>query len=204
MFSLEFFLTSLVVVLIPGTGVLYTISTGLVHKWKYGIWAAFGCTLGILPHLFACILGISVIMHISAQLFIIMKILGSVYLFYLSWKTWISAGKITFSDEKEDVTILQIIQKGILLNILNPKLTLFFLSFLPQFIPANLKNTTSPMILLSLVFMAMTFFVFVGYGILASFVSDMIIKSKNMMKNIERSFACIFAALAVKLATSEK
>jgi threonine/homoserine/homoserine lactone efflux protein len=204
MFSINFLITALIVVLIPGTGVLYTISTGLVHHWRYSIWAALGCTLGIVPHLTACILGISAIMHMSAKLFIIIKVLGSVYLFYLAWKTWISAGKMTVSGEKKEVTVFQVISKGFFINILNPKLTLFFLSFLPQFIPAGEANAAMPLIKLSLVFMIMTFIVFVAYGILSSLISEMITKRKSIMKYIERGFACIFALLAIKLVTTEK
>jgi threonine/homoserine/homoserine lactone efflux protein len=204
MFSIQFIITSLIVVLIPGTGVIYTISTGIVHKRTKSVYAALGCTLGILPHLIACILGLSAIMNMSAQVFGIIKTLGSLYLFYLAIKTWIYAGKSQLIADKENSKISEIVKKGIIINLLNPKLTIFFLSFLPQFIPINTTNSTLSMLVLSLFFMFMTFIVFVLYGLFASFISEMVLKGSSMMKNIERSFAVIFAGLAVDLAISKK
>jgi len=204
MFSFQFFITSLIVVLIPGTGVIYTISTGIVHKKIKSIYAAIGCTLGIVPHLIACILGLSAIMNMSAQIFVIIKMLGSIYLFYLAIKTWIYAGKSQLINDKINHRNFDIVKKGIIINLLNPKLTIFFLSFLPQFIPSNLVNLTFSMIILSLFFMVMTLFVFVLYGVFASFISEVVLKSNNVIKNIEKGFALIFAGLAVDLAISKK
>jgi threonine/homoserine/homoserine lactone efflux protein len=204
MFSLQFFITSFVVVLIPGTGVIYTISTGIIHKTKYSIYAAIGCTLGIIPHLLACILGLSAIMNMSARIFSLLKILGVLYLLYLAIKTWKYAGDSDFSSSNVRKDKFEIIRKGIALNLLNPKLTLFFLSFLPQFIPSTSENIAIPMINLSLVFMVMTLIVFILYGVLASSISALVRKSKRIMRNIERSFSIIFAGLAIKLAFSEK
>ena len=204
MITVQFLMTSLVVVLIPGTGVVYTISTGLLQKSRASMYAALGCTLGIVPHLVACFLGLSAIMHLSAEVFIVTKYAGCIYLLYLAIKTWKVAGRTRFtaSDKKSDA--LSIVWKGILLNILNPKLTLFFLSFLPQFIPVNAANASQFMLLLSGIFMLMTLIVFIAYGILASTVSTFIQKSASLMKNIERGFAVVFAGLAIKLAIPEK
>jgi len=204
MFSIQFIITSLIVVLIPGTGVIYTISTGIVHKRTKSIYAAVGCTLGIVPHLLACILGLSAIMNMSAQIFLIIKMLGSVYLFYLAIKTWIYAGKSQLVTDKENSKNIDIVKKGIILNLLNPKLTIFFLSFLPQFLPTNSTNSTFSMIILSLFFMLMTLIVFILYGIFASIISEIVLKSNKVIKNIEKSFAIIFAGLAVDLAISKK
>jgi threonine/homoserine/homoserine lactone efflux protein len=204
MITVQFLITSLVVVLIPGTGVVYTISTGLFQKWKASIYAAIGCTLGIIPHLFACFLGLSAIMHLSAEVFVVIKYAGCLYLLYLATKTWRNAGKTEFIASGNPLNSLSLIWKGILLNILNPKLTLFFLSFLPQFIPANATNSSELMLVLSGVFMLMTLIVFIAYGLLASTVSTFIQTSTSMMKSIEKGFAVIFAGLAVKLAISEK
>ena len=204
MITVQFLITSLVIVLIPGTGVVYTISTGLLQKSKASIYAAIGCTLGIVPHLVACFLGLSTIMHLSAKVFIVIKYAGCLYLLYLAIKTWKYAGQTQFTASENKNNSLGIIWKGILLNILNPKLTLFFLSFLPQFIPVNATNTSQIMIVLSGIFMFMTLIVFIIYGILASTVSSFIQKSTSIMKNIERGFAVIFAGLAIKLAMPEK
>ena len=204
MFSLQFFMTSLVVVLIPGTGVIYTISIGLLHTSRKSIWAAIGCTLGIVPHLLACILGLSAIMNMSAQVFTLLKMLGAGYLLYLAWKTWSTAGGLATHEEKREQNALQIVQRGILLNLLNPKLTLFFFAFLPQFIPAHSETALLSMVVLSGMFMGMTLIIFMLYGLLASSISHLIMHNKRILRNIERGFACVFAGLALKLAFTEK
>ena len=142
LFDPEFLITSLVVVLVPGTGVIYTISTGLVHRWRASIAASFGCTTGILPHLTASILGISAILQMSARVFQAIKIIGALYLLYLAWSMWRETGALSFDTSAQKTTGFQIAFKGFLINILNPKLTLFFFAFLPQFISPG--ETSSP------------------------------------------------------------
>ncbi|MBI9051120.1 MAG: LysE family translocator [Anaerolineaceae bacterium] len=204
MLNTEFLLTSLVVVLIPGTGVIYTISTGLTQHWKASIAAAFGCTAGILPHLTASILGLSAILHMSARVFQVLKYVGVLYLLYLAWTMWRDKSAFRFDSKRNKNNAFQIAFKGIMINLLNPKLTIFFFAFLPQFISAEAASTTSQMIGLSAVFMAMTFVVFVLYGIFASSVGSYLMKSSQVIKYVQRSFAAIFAFMAVKLAFSEQ
>ncbi|MEJ2748431.1 MAG: LysE family translocator [Anaerolineae bacterium] len=204
MFSTEFLLTSLVVVLIPGTGVIYTVSTGLTQRWKASIVAALGCTAGILPHLTASILGLSAILNMSAQLFQVLKFAGTFYLLYLAWSMWQDTGSLKFDQSAPQMNAFQIIVKGILINILNPKLTLFFFSFLPLFVAPDAVSPTRQMITLSAVFMGMTFVIFALYGILASGISTRLLNSPNATRRMQRSFALIFAGLAAKLAFSER
>ena len=204
MFSTEFLLTSLVVVLIPGTGVIYTVSTGLVLRQRASIAAAFGCTLGILPHLTASILGLSAILHMSARAFQVLKIAGSLYLLYLAWSMWRDTGTIKFDRSAKKRNAFQIALKGILINLLNPKLTIFFFAFLPLFVSADATSPTQQMLVLGAVFMGMTFVIFAMYGILASGVSAYLTNSPKAIKRIQRSFAVIFAALAAQLALSEQ
>ena len=204
MFSTEFWLTSLVVVLVPGTGVIYTVSTGLALRWRSAIAAAFGCTMGIIPHLTASILGLSAILHMSARAFQVIKYAGAFYLLYLAWTMWRETGGLNFDQSNVENGPVKIIIKGILINILNPKLTLFFLAFLPQFVSPESAKLTYEMLGLSAVFMGMTFVIFVLYGILASGVSAYFSRSPKAIKWMQRSFAVIFAALAVDLALSKQ
>jgi threonine/homoserine/homoserine lactone efflux protein len=204
MITLSFILTALVVVLIPGTGVIYTINTGLSKNAKYAVAAAVGCTFGIVPHMAACILGLSAIMNMSAKVFMVIKYAGAAYLLYLAWKTWTTAGSIEFGRDTIAPQCIHVAAKGIVLNLLNPKLTLFFLSFLPQFIPAGAENKTQCMIILSLIFMVMTLVLFTGYGLLAAVIRNLVVQRKSIMKNVGRGFACIFAGLAVKLALEDR
>jgi threonine/homoserine/homoserine lactone efflux protein len=202
MLSIQFFLTSLVVVLIPGTGVMYTVSTALVRKAKYGVLAAAGCTLGIIPHMAACILGLSALMNMGAHVFTVIRLCGAAYLFYLAVKTWMYAGKTEAGRGNCNSGAGGVIIKGIVLNLLNPKLTLFFLSFLPQFIPSGTGKPVVSMLLLSFMFMLMTLAGFIFYALTASCISSLVLKSRRTVMLIERSFAVVFAGLAVKLAVS--
>jgi threonine/homoserine/homoserine lactone efflux protein len=202
--SLEFILTSLIVVLVPGTGVIYTVSIGLVHRWRASLVAALGCTLGILPHLTASIIGMSAILHMSARAFQVLKFAGTVYLLYLAWGMWRATGSLKLDPSSQKMSTNQIVSKGILINILNPKLTMFFFAFLPLFISSDVGSYREQMIGLSAVFMAMTFVVFALYGILASGVSKYLINSPKAIRQMQRSFAIVFAGFAAKLALSEQ
>ncbi len=204
MITTEFLLTSFVVVVIPGTGVIYTVSTGLALRNKASLAAALGCTGGILPHLVASILGLSAILHMSAQAFQIIKFAGAAYLLYLAWNMWQDRGTLKLDSTIEKTSYLQIALKGILINILNPKLTMFFFAFLPQFVSAEGAAITQQMLLLSAIFMVMTLVVFAIYGIFASGISSFLINSPAALQRVQRSFAIVFAALAVKLALSEQ
>lgn len=204
MLSTEFILTSLVVVLIPGTGVIYTVSTGLFSGWRASIAAATGCTFGIVPHLLASILGLSAILHMSALAFQVIKFAGVVYLFYLAWSMWRETGALSFDAPEQTRTSWQIAVRGVLINILNPKLSIFFLAFLPQFVRTG--GTMAPvvqMLFFSGLFMLMTLIVFIGYGLFAHSVRSLIVASRKRMIRVQRTFALVFAALGAKLAFTD-
>ncbi|WP_028022547.1 LysE family translocator [Enterovibrio calviensis] len=204
MVSIEFLITSLVVVLIPGTGVLYTVSTGLLMGFRSSIWASVGCTFGIIPSLIASITGLAIILHTSALAFQIVKYAGVAYLMYLAVSMWRSSGALSLSDKANNRSMYGIAIKGCLMNILNPKLTVFFMAFLPQFVPASVVEPTAYMLLLGGIFMTMTFVVFIFYGAIAVSVRDFIIHSERASIILQRVFAGSFAALGLKLAFSEK
>lgn len=204
MISIEFLLTSLVVVLIPGTGVLYTVATGLLEGKRASIFAAFGCTLGIVPALLASAFGLSAIFHTSAIAFQAVKIGGAVYLLYLAWQMWRSSGPLSLENNISGTRYADTILKGFLINILNPKLSIFFLAFLPQFIPSTADSVLVSMIILGSIFMLMTFAVFIVYGFLSGIFSDCIVRSKRASTVMQRIFATSFAALGLKLAVSDR
>ncbi|MBU1171607.1 MAG: LysE family translocator [Proteobacteria bacterium] len=203
MFSPEFFLTSLVVVLIPGTGVIYTVSTGLFYGWRASIAAAIGCTAGIIPHLSASILGLSAILHMSAVAFQTVKYAGALYLLFLAWSMWRDTEALKFNAPSLTQGHLRIIIKGFLINILNPKLSIFFLAFLPLFISSSTSSPMFDMFILGVAFMAMTLVVFILYGISAHGVRRYVVKSPKIIVWLQRSFAALFVALGLKIALSE-
>jgi len=200
MISLDFLITSLIIVVLPGTGVIYTLALGLGRGMKASIWAAFGCTLGIVPHMTASILGLAALLHASALAFEIVRYLGVAWLLYMAWGMWHGTGAMKVTANETTTGVLKIIRDGILLNLLNPKLSVFFLAFLPQFVSANTPNTTLEMALLGLIFMAMTFGVFVIYGCFAGALRSHIIERPKVMSLIGKSFAGAFIAMSAKLA----
>ena len=204
MLSLEFLLTSLVVVVTPGTGVLFTVSTGLSQGKTASIYAALGCTLGIVPHMLAAGLGLAATLHAGALAFQVLKVLGVLYLQYLAVMTWRDHSVFSVDDRVKPASPLRLIVKAVLLNSLNPKLTLFFLAFLPQFIDADAARYVLSFSVLSAVFMAMTFAVFVGYGLLAHGFRQLVIESAAVQTGMRRGFAAAFVLMAAKLAWPER
>lgn len=201
--SVEFLLTSLVVVLLPGTGVLYTLAIGLGRGFRASLAAALGCTLGIVPAALASIVGLSALLHTSALAFLTLKYLGVAYLFYMAWNILREGGALDVEAEKSRKSLTKIAVTGTLINVLNPKLSLFFLAFLPQFVSAEAAHVTLDLMALVAVFMAMTFMVFMGYGAFASAARTYIINRPNVLTWIKRSFAGAFGFLGARLALSD-
>lgn len=200
MISMQFFITAFVVVLAPGTGVVYTLALGLGRGRQAALWAALGCTFGIVPHLAAATLGLAAILHSSALLFQTVKIAGVVYLLFLAWQALKSGGAFTVSSETTQQSGMQIAKQGALINVLNPKLSIFFLALLPPFLSGNPTSATAEMVLLGALFMAITFAVFVLYGLFAAQARRLILGSETVLRWLNRSFAAIFAGLALRLA----
>lgn len=205
-FMTEFLITSLVVVLMPGTGVIFTISTGLIQGKKASLFAALGCTAGIVPHLVASVFGLAAILHTSALAFQLFKFLGVLYLAYLAWMMWQESGSLQFNAERREERegYRKIALRAFLINILNPKLSIFFLAFLPQFVPTDAASPVTFMLVLSAIFMLMTLLVFIGYGLLANQVRDYVSGSPKLMPRVQKVFAGLFVALGVKLAAMER
>jgi threonine/homoserine/homoserine lactone efflux protein len=204
MITLQFLITSLIVVLIPGTGVIFTISTGIMQGRRASVFASIGCTAGIVPHLLATILGLAAVMHTSAVAFQILKFAGVAYLLYLALVTWTDKTAFTIDDSSSENSSISIMVKAFFLNILNPKLTIFFLAFLPQFIKPASTSSLLQMFILSSVFMVMTFVVFVIYGFLAHSFRKIVIESSRVQKLLRRSFATAFFGLSANLALSDR
>ncbi len=200
MLSLEFLLTSLVVVITPGTGVLYTVSTGLSQGKLASLYAAVGCTLGIVPHMLAAGLGLAATLHAGALALQILKVLGVLYLLYLAVLTWRDRSAFSVDDRAKVEGPFKLIIKAVLLNSLNPKLTLFFMAFLPQFIEAGSAQHLFRFSILSAVFIAMTFVIFIGYGLLAHAFRQTVVESPAVQSALRRGFAVAFLVMAIKLA----
>jgi threonine/homoserine/homoserine lactone efflux protein len=202
----SFLLTTLIVVASPGTGVLYTLAVALTQGGRASISAAFGCTLGIVPQMLAAMLGLAAVLHTSALAFAALKWCGVLYLLYMAWQALRETGALAINagPAQQGRSNRRVIVTAILINILNPKLSIFFLAFLPQFIAVDEAYPLARMLELSGVFMAMTFAVFALYGLFAAGVRDRVITRPRVMAWLRRSFAAGFAALGAKLAFAER
>ncbi|MEL6168345.1 MAG: LysE family translocator [Pseudomonadota bacterium] len=198
--TLQFLVTAFVVVIAPGTGVLYTLAIAIGQGRKSALWAALGCTFGIVPHLLAATLGLAALLHTSAVLFQVVKFAGVAYLLYLAWQAIQSGGALRIEGDRRTEHPWRIARRGALINILNPKLSIFFLALLPPFLSGSPATAAVEMAGLGAVFMAMTFVVFVGYGIFAATARDAILASDRIMLWLNRGFAAAFAALGLRLA----
>jgi threonine/homoserine/homoserine lactone efflux protein len=197
--SIEFMVTTLIIVATPGTGALYVIAAGISRGARVSFIAAIGCTLGIVPHMAAAITGLAAVLHSSAVAFEVVKYAGVVYLLYMAWTTIHDRSDLSVSEASPN-KVGQVIRSGILINILNPKLTIFFFAFLPQFVPAGTHDAHWRMALLSGVFMAVTLIVFAAYGVFAASVRDQVIPRPRVVLWMRRGFAATYAVLAARLA----
>ncbi|KUL36074.1 lysine transporter LysE [Streptomyces sp. NRRL F-4489] len=206
--SVEFLITAFIIVVSPGTGAVYTVATGLTRGLRMSVVAAFGCTLGIVPHLAAATAGLAAILHTSALAFESFKWAGVAYLLFLAWQTLREKGSMKIDTEgdtvKPDKSAAGVTGTAILINFLNPKLSMFFLAFLPQFVPATATDTLPRMLELSAVFMLMTFVVFAIYGAFAAAVRDHIITRPKVLAWMRRTFAVAFVGLGVQLALASR
>jgi threonine/homoserine/homoserine lactone efflux protein len=202
--SIAFLITSFIVVVSPGTGVLYTLAAGLPRGSRASVVAAFGCTIGIVPHMAAAIMGVAALLHASALAFQTFKYVGVAYLLYMAWNALREQGALKVEKEVGSRSAMQVTVTAILINILNPKLSIFFLAFLPQFVRADEPHPLSRMLELSAVFMLMTFVVFVGYGLFAAAIRTHVISRPRIMTWMRRTFAGAFVALGVKLAFADR
>ncbi|MFD7843404.1 LysE family translocator [Nocardia sp. NPDC059764] len=204
--SIEFLLTTLVIVATPGTGVLFTLAAGLARGVRASVIAAFGCTLGIVPHMVAAITGLAALLNASAVAFQTLKYLGVAYLLYMAWNTLRDKEVLAISEESSEAapTAGRVIASAVLLNVLNPKLTIFFFAFLPQFVPNGSTGATMRMLELSGLFMLATFVVFAGYGAFAAGVRSRVISRPTVMTWMRRVFGVSFIALAGRLAVQNQ
>ncbi|MGL5808349.1 MAG: LysE family translocator [Nocardioides sp.] len=198
--GLAFLITSLAIVATPGTGAILTIAAGLRGGRRAALVTAFGCTLGIVPHLAAAVTGTAALLRAGGTAFEILKIAGVAYLCYLAWVTWRDSGILTVDDDTAPASTMRTIANAVLANLLNPKLTLFFFAFLPQFVTSG-SGALAQMLTLSGVFMAMTLLVFAGYGWFASAMRDHLVGRPAVVRRIQRVFSIGYLALGLKLMT---
>ncbi|MBB4052775.1 threonine/homoserine/homoserine lactone efflux protein [Devosia subaequoris] len=202
--SIEFLITTLIVVISPGAGAIYTIATGLGRGGRASLWAAVFCTLGIVPHMLTAITGLAAVLHTCALAFDIIKYLGVAYLLYMAWSTLRETGAVSVAARQDTKPLGAMAAEVMLINLLNPKLSVFFFAFLPQFVPSGTPNAVTRMLELSGVFMAMTFAVFAFYGLFAAAIRGQVMSRPAVLNWMRRSFAAAFVVLGAKLALTQR
>lgn len=203
--TLAFLVTSLVIVATPGTGAIYTVAAGLQRGRRTSLIAALGCTLGTVPHLLAAVTGLAAVLHASAVAFGVVKYAGVAYLLYLAWRTWRDKSPLEADSTVAPPSAAEVIGQAILINVLNPKLTIFFFVFLPQFIkPNDPGGAVRQMLLLSGVFMALTLVVFAAYGVFAAGMRSKVLDRPRVVTWLRRVFAGSYVVLAGRLALPER
>ncbi|PXY33888.1 LysE family translocator [Prauserella flavalba] len=199
-----FLLNSLVVAAIPGTGAIYTLSAGVSRGGRAGLVAAFGCTLGVVPHIVATLTGLAALLHTSALAFEVLRYLGVAYLLYLAVATLRDKRALVVREQAPRESAAKVITSAVLINVLNPKLTIFFVAFLPQFVSPDDPRSLPTLLELSGIFMLMTFLVFAAYGLCAAAVRDQVISRPRVLTWTRRVFAGSFAGLATSLALTDR
>ncbi|MBJ2150379.1 LysE family translocator [Paracoccus sp. IB05] len=195
--SPEFLLTAFIVCITPGIGVVYTLSVTLGGGARAGIWATVGCTLATVFHMIVAMAGLAAVLHSSALLFQALKYAGVAYLLWMAWAVLQSGGGMAITAAQSG-TPARLVWRGILLNLLNPKLPLFFLAFIPQFLPK--EAGLADLVILGSGFTAMTFATFLLYVILGATGRSRLLSSARLMTWVRRAFAASFAALGARLA----
>jgi threonine/homoserine/homoserine lactone efflux protein len=206
--SVEFLLTSLVVVLVPGTGVVYTVSSSIGGGWRRGLFAAIGCTLGIVPHLLAAMLGLSAIMQAGSVVFEVVRWAGVAYLVFMGVSMIREGGALQLDDQGDKRASIGsmgvVVRRGILLNLLNPKLTMFFFAFLPQFLDSSPRLFDPRLIWLGGVFMLMTLAVFAFYAYASATVRDRVLRTPVVLRWFQRSLGALLIGFAARLALTDR
>ncbi len=195
--SPEFLLTAFIVCLTPGIGVVYVLSVTLGGGFRAGAWATLGCTLATVLHMGVAMAGLAAVLHTSAVLFQVLKYAGVAYLMWMAWAVLRDTGSMAIK-AADGGAPARLVARGVLLNILNPKLPLFFMAFLPQFMPAT--ASLADLATLGLAFTALTFLTFLLYAGLAASGRRALLGSPRVMAWMKRAFAASFAALGARLA----
>ena len=202
--GIAFLVTSLVIVATPGTGVIYTIAAGLQRGRRASIIAALGCTVGIVPHLVAAVTGLAAVLYASAVAFSTIKYLGVAYLLFLAWQTWRDKTPLDVETATAPPSSVRVITQAVLVNLLNPKLTIFFFVFLPQFVHSDEPHALQHMLMLSTIFMLLTLLVFAGYGVFAAAMRAKVLGRPRVVAWMRRLFAGTYLTLAGRLALPER
>ena len=201
---LIFSFATFLVVIAPGPGMLYVISRGLAGGRRAGVISALGTSAGIEIHILAAAFGLSLIIYASEIGFRITKWAGGIYLLFLAWKTFTHRQGLTFDSGKLDTNYKATFWQGVLVNALNPKVALFFMAFIPQFVNPRSGSVSAQTIALGTIFMGLTVVIFTFYGLSAAMIRKWVIEQPRVHKVIDWAMGSLFVYLGIRLAVSSR
>jgi threonine/homoserine/homoserine lactone efflux protein len=199
-----FIAVSVLLTIAPGPDILYVITQSITQGKKAGITTGLGLCTGLIVHTIAASLGISAVLLQSAAAFRVLKYLGACYLFFLAWKAFREKESLLSITDGKVKSSASLYRQGIFMNVLNPKVALFFLAFLPQFVDSKAGNVPGQMIMLGLLFMMQAVLVFTIVAVFAGILSRKALKRPGIAKYINYAKAGILALIGIKLALAER
>ena len=199
-----FIAASWALIIAPGPDMLYVITRGMAHGRRAGILSAIGVICGILVHTTAAAFGLTLIFQTSAYAFLVVKYLGAIYLIYLGIKAWRDKNVFRFQPSSSPVSFHRLFWQGVLSNVLNPKIAIFFLAFLPQFVDKTASQVTLQLIVLGLTFaiLGLGFLLVVGYS--SGAIGSWITRRPGYTQFLGRLSGGILIGLGVRLALTER
>lgn len=202
--ALSFFGTAVVLALVPGPDNLCVLAQSAADGWRAGMRLVLGLCSGLVVHTAAVALGLAVVFQASALAFTVLKLCGAAYLLYLAWQAFAHARAAAAPGQRAGLGGWALYRRGILMNVTNPKVSLFFLAFLPQFVTPAQGSITGQLIALGALFMLAAFLVFGAIALLAGRLGDLLRRSPSIQVWLNRGAGAVFLALAAKLALSER
>ncbi|MCU7815044.1 MAG: LysE family translocator [Candidatus Thiodiazotropha sp. (ex Lucinoma kastoroae)] len=200
---LTLFATSIVLALVPGPDNLFVLTQSALHGSKSGWYATLGFSTGLIFHTIAVSLGVAAIFQTSELVFNLLKLVGAAYLLYLAWRFLQASNSQVVFKQLQKLNPWLLYRRGIIMNVMNPKVSLFFLALLPQFTHPDAGPMVLQMMTFGLVFIVATLIVFGGLAELAGAISPWLIRSHSAQRIIHRVAAVVFVVLAIKLLFAE-
>ena len=201
---LTFFLASVILALAPGPDNIFVLTQSALHGKASGLWVTLGLCTGLIVHTTAVALGVAVIFQVSAVAFFLLKIAGACYLLYLAWHAFrASAARIT-PGEDSGISFSRLYRRGIIMNVTNPKVSIFFLAFLPQFTDPDRGSLTFQIVTLGLIFIMATAPIFGGIALMAGALGEWLNRSSKAQLVMNKVAGAVFVGLALKLITTQR
>lgn len=203
--SPEFWITTVALCITPGTGVVMTVVASLAHGRRAGLVTALGCTLAVVPHMLAAVVGVAALFARDERAFAVLKWAGVAYLLWMAWGTLRERGSLRLDAQVPLGSDVQVVGRAVLANTLNPKLSVFFFAFLPQFVDGGAgQGVALPMLGLGLLFVLVTGVTMLGYALAAASVRRHVVGRAAVMTWLRRVVGASFVALGVRLALAQR